>query len=36
VDSAIRALIANGTIGRLVSRWLGKSANDVPLILTEE
>src|SRR5262245_30573006 len=35
VDSAIRALTANGTVDRLVSRWLGKSANDVPLILTE-
>jgi polar amino acid transport system substrate-binding protein len=35
VDSSIRALTANGTIGRLNSRWLGKSAADVPLILTE-
>jgi ABC-type amino acid transport substrate-binding protein len=35
VDSAIRALTADGTIGRLLKRWLGKSQNDVPLILTE-
>jgi len=36
VDSAIRALTANGTIGRLTSRWLGKSVGNVPLILTEQ
>jgi polar amino acid transport system substrate-binding protein len=36
VDSAIRALRADGTIDRLVSRWLGESIDDVPLILTEE
>jgi polar amino acid transport system substrate-binding protein len=36
VDSAIRALTADGTIGRLTSRWLGKSVGDVPLILTEQ
>jgi polar amino acid transport system substrate-binding protein len=36
VDSAIRALEADGTIDRLVSRWLGESEEDVPLILTEE
>ena len=35
VDSAVRALQADGTIDRLVSRWLGKSPDDVPLILTE-
>jgi len=35
VDSAIRALQADGTIGRLTSRWLGTSFQDVPLILTE-
>jgi polar amino acid transport system substrate-binding protein len=35
VDSAIRALQANGTIGRLTSRWLGTSLQRVPLILTE-
>ena len=35
VDSDIRALTANGTIGKLNSRWLGRSAADVPLILTE-
>jgi len=35
VDSAIRGLTANGTIGKLTSRWLGKSTGDVPLILTE-
>lgn len=35
VDSAIRALQAEGTVDRLVSRWLGTSADDVPLILTE-
>jgi polar amino acid transport system substrate-binding protein len=36
VDSAIRALEADGTVDRLVSRWLGESEEDVPLILTEE
>lgn len=36
VDSAIRSLQADGTIGKLVSRWLGESEEDVPLILTEE
>jgi polar amino acid transport system substrate-binding protein len=36
VDSAIRALTADGTIGRLTTRWLGKSVQDVPLILTEQ
>jgi polar amino acid transport system substrate-binding protein len=36
VDSAIRGLQADGTIDRLVSRWLGESEEDVPLILTEE
>jgi polar amino acid transport system substrate-binding protein len=35
VDSDIRALTANGTIGKLESRWLGTSARDVPLILTQ-
>lgn len=36
VDSAIRSLQADGTIDRLVSRWLGESLEDVPLILTED
>ena len=36
VDTAIRALIADGTVQRLASRWLGKSQENVPLILTEE
>jgi ABC-type amino acid transport substrate-binding protein len=36
VDSSIRALEANGTVDRLVKRWLGRSADDVPLILTEQ
>jgi polar amino acid transport system substrate-binding protein len=36
VDSAINALQADGTIDRLVSRWLGEKVDDVPLILTEE
>jgi polar amino acid transport system substrate-binding protein len=36
VDSGIRALQADGTIDDLVSRWLGKSGDDVPLILTEQ
>jgi polar amino acid transport system substrate-binding protein len=36
VDSAIRSLLADGTIDRLVSRWLGKSQEDVPLIRSEE
>jgi polar amino acid transport system substrate-binding protein len=35
VDSTIRALQADGTIGRLESRWLGEGLADVPLILTE-
>jgi polar amino acid transport system substrate-binding protein len=35
VDSAIRALQADGTIGHLESRWLGVSLGHVPLILTE-
>jgi polar amino acid transport system substrate-binding protein len=35
VDSAIRALEADGTIGKLTSRWLGTSFDNVPLILTE-
>jgi polar amino acid transport system substrate-binding protein len=35
VDSAIRALTANGTIDRLESRWLGESEGNVPLILTQ-
>jgi polar amino acid transport system substrate-binding protein len=36
VDSAIRSLEADGTIDKLVSRWLGKDQDDVPLILTAE
>jgi polar amino acid transport system substrate-binding protein len=36
VDTAIRALIADGTVKRLASRWLGKSQENVPLILTEQ
>jgi ABC-type amino acid transport substrate-binding protein len=36
VDSAIRALTADGTIDRLVSRWLGEKEQNVPLILTEQ
>ena len=36
VDSAIRALQADGTIADLSSRWLGQNENDVPLILTEQ
>jgi polar amino acid transport system substrate-binding protein len=35
VDSAINALTADGTIGRLESRWLGEGEGDVPLILTD-
>jgi polar amino acid transport system substrate-binding protein len=35
VDSAIRHLQSDGTIARLTSDWLGKSFDDVPLILTE-
>jgi polar amino acid transport system substrate-binding protein len=34
VDSAIRALASDGTIDDLVSRWLGESSDDVPLIRT--
>jgi ABC-type amino acid transport substrate-binding protein len=36
VDSAIRSLQADGTIDKLVTRWLGKSEEDVPLIRTED
>lgn len=36
VDSAIRALAADGTIDGLVSRWLGRSSEDVPLIRTDD
>ena len=36
VDTAIRALIADGIVKRLASRWLGKSQENVPLILTEQ
>jgi polar amino acid transport system substrate-binding protein len=36
VDSAIRALVADGTVDKLSSRWLGESQDDVPLILTEQ
>lgn len=35
VDSEIRALTANGTIGKLENRWLGSSAGNVPLIRSE-
>jgi len=35
VDSAVRSLQADGTIERLVSRWLGENEQRVPLILTE-
>jgi polar amino acid transport system substrate-binding protein len=35
VDSTIRSLEADGTIGQLTTRWLGTSFNNVPLILTE-
>lgn len=35
VDSEIRALTANGTIGRLAKRWLGTSVGNVPLILSQ-
>ena len=36
VDSTIRHLQAGGTIDKLVSRWLGESEQDVPLIRTED
>lgn len=36
VDSAIRHFQADGTIGKLVDRWLGTSVEDVPLIRTEQ
>jgi ABC-type amino acid transport substrate-binding protein len=35
VDSAVRALLANDTIGNLQSRWLGGSGGNIPLIRTE-
>ena len=35
VDSAIRGLQADGTIDDLMSKWLGESQGDVPLILAE-
>ena len=36
VDSAIRSLQADGTVDKLVTRWLGESQEDVPLIRTED
>lgn len=36
VDSAIRSLQADGTIGHLETRWLGEGLEDIPLILTED
>jgi ABC-type amino acid transport substrate-binding protein len=36
VDSAIRRLQADGSIDKLVTRWLGEAEQDVPLIRTEE
>lgn len=35
VDTAIRALVADGTVARLAKRWLGQSGSGVPLIRTE-
>jgi polar amino acid transport system substrate-binding protein len=36
VDSAVRHVTSDGTIDRLLSRWLGESLADVPLILTSD
>jgi polar amino acid transport system substrate-binding protein len=36
VDSALRRLHADGTIDKLVTRWLGEAEQDVPLIRTED
>jgi polar amino acid transport system substrate-binding protein len=36
VDSTIRHFQADGTIDKLVDRWLGTSVEDVPLIRTEQ
>jgi ABC-type amino acid transport substrate-binding protein len=36
VDSAIRFLQADGTIDKLVARWLGTNEEDVPLIRAED
>jgi polar amino acid transport system substrate-binding protein len=36
VDSAIHRLQADGTIDKLVTRWLGTAEQDVPLIRTED
>ena len=36
VDSAIHRLQADGTIDRLVKKWLGAEEQDVPLIRTED
>jgi polar amino acid transport system substrate-binding protein len=36
VDSAIHRLQADGTIDKLVTRWLGEAEQDVPLIRTED
>jgi ABC-type amino acid transport substrate-binding protein len=36
VDSEIRRLQADGTIDKLVTRWLGEAEQDVPLIRTED
>lgn len=35
VDSTVRALLANHTIGDLANRWLGGSGGNIPLIRTE-
>jgi polar amino acid transport system substrate-binding protein len=36
VDSEIHRMQADGTIDKLVTRWLGEAEQDVPLIRTEE
>jgi ABC-type amino acid transport substrate-binding protein len=36
VDSAIRFLQADGTVDKLVARWLGTDEEDVPLIRAED
>jgi polar amino acid transport system substrate-binding protein len=36
VDSEIRRLQADGTIDKLVTRWLGEAEQDAPLIRTED
>ncbi len=35
VDSTVRALLANNTIGELAHRWLGGTGGNIPFIRTD-